>query len=328
MADVIANADDLHIRITVLGQYDPLNPLANSEDDVTLDNPQRLSLTPHAVWVTHATDFNVQGRMTVNNTNTPSFLTNNLRGRRNADHQPYQLAIQPEALQTVLVGSGPDDQQGALLAINGATDRSLFKAGKLTIDSDDGAGLANLVSGAYKNAASDYRYTSNGQAASRIQMGQGVINLYTSESNGQGQIRAQPVGWGTPSLSLDNNAAWFHGAFSVYDGDNDTQLLSIDPNRQRLKSQFTGGFQLSNATVGSGLWANATLLQLEGDTVNFNGQSIISALGVLNQANFAPNSSTPIAADFRSRAVFNGQVNGSLAMRSYAKRCDNTTTCY
>ena len=55
--DVIAAADALHVRMTILG--DPGDP----SDDVALNNSRRLALSPHAVWATRATDFAVAGNL-------------------------------------------------------------------------------------------------------------------------------------------------------------------------------------------------------------------------------------------------------------------------
>ena len=61
LGEAIVGADDLHLRIIMLGEHDPGNPnnAANAEDDLLLSNAQRLLMSPYAFWATHATSFNV-----------------------------------------------------------------------------------------------------------------------------------------------------------------------------------------------------------------------------------------------------------------------------
>ncbi|MEO1267483.1 MAG: hypothetical protein AAFX99_05250 [Myxococcota bacterium] len=56
---VIANADDLHLGITLLGS--PEDP----EDDIELSNRQRLHASPYAIWTTSATNLNVANNITI-----------------------------------------------------------------------------------------------------------------------------------------------------------------------------------------------------------------------------------------------------------------------
>ena len=63
---IIGNADDLFVRTTLLNEHNPEDPASTAGDDVALNNPQPLSLSPHAVWANRATDFNVAGTLDAN----------------------------------------------------------------------------------------------------------------------------------------------------------------------------------------------------------------------------------------------------------------------
>ena len=59
ISDIIANADDLYLGMTLLG--DPEDPA----DDVALSNRQRIHASPYAMWSTTATNFTVANTLGV-----------------------------------------------------------------------------------------------------------------------------------------------------------------------------------------------------------------------------------------------------------------------
>ena len=59
LEDVVRDADDLQVSITVLNDPD------DESDDVAMSNPQRLAITPYALWATHGLALNVGNELEV-----------------------------------------------------------------------------------------------------------------------------------------------------------------------------------------------------------------------------------------------------------------------
>ncbi|MEO1270025.1 MAG: hypothetical protein AAFX99_18210, partial [Myxococcota bacterium] len=64
---VIGGADRLYLRMAILNTHNPNDPASTADDDVALMNTQLLTLSPYALWATHATSFDVAGALTAAN---------------------------------------------------------------------------------------------------------------------------------------------------------------------------------------------------------------------------------------------------------------------
>jgi len=53
---VLASADNLRLRTTLLYNHSASNPTSTADDDIVMDNPQTLFALPHALWTPNATN--------------------------------------------------------------------------------------------------------------------------------------------------------------------------------------------------------------------------------------------------------------------------------
>ena len=206
LEQVLAGADDLYLKLVVLGEHDPDNPEATAGDDAALSNPQRLTLSPYAVWATNATDFTVEGQLdtnaleadtlTANDVTAGSavFLTaNGLNSRGDFDTFLSDLnddvVFEQDVLATQGIGASIEndnfsDFRGSLRAgvfVRLSGREPYLLADQFTLDGLDGY---NVTGGAMRNSDDEHAYISS-RGASRLNFAQGGLTASVGGLNGQ-----------------------------------------------------------------------------------------------------------------------------------------------
>lgn len=166
LTSTLLDAEKLWLAMTIVDTDAQGNSV-----EIPLSGRQAIEPAPFAAWAGNSADMQVAGNLEVSNYASVGTTS-----------QQARLDIEAEG--------------------NGVV---TLKAGQLTVDSEDGAGLINLVAGALYNSGGNYEYLDT-RGASRIRMNDGYISFFTGNlGSGDGQAAGDTVTF-TEGLAIDASA--------------------------------------------------------------------------------------------------------------------------